>query len=82
MTEIKVWTQWSDLSVPAGVTLLSPENFPLDTSDLSQVDMYVPTYMTGAKGLSYVEKMTNLKVLQMPNAGYEDAPVKVLRAAA
>ena len=29
--------------------------------------------MTGAKGLSYVEKITNLKVLQMPNAGYEDA---------
>ena len=59
--------------MPPGVTLLSPENFPLDTSDLSQVDFYVPTYMTGAKGLSYVEKMTNLKVLQMPNAGYEDA---------
>ncbi len=73
MSEIKVWTQWSDLSVPHGVTLLSPENFPLDSSDLSQVDFYVPTYMTGAKGLSYVEKMTNLKVLQMPNAGYEDA---------
>ena len=73
MSEIKVWTQWSDLSAPAGVTLLSPENFPLDSSDLSQIDFYVPTYMTGAKGLSYVAKMTNLKVLQMPNAGYEDA---------
>jgi phosphoglycerate dehydrogenase-like enzyme len=73
MAEIKVWTQWSDLKVPAGVTLLSPENFPLDTSDLSQVDFYVPVYMTGAKGLSYVSKMTNLKTLQMPNAGYEDA---------
>ena len=59
--------------MPPGVTLLSPENFPLDTSDLSQIDFYAPTYMTGAKGLSYVEKMTNLKVLQMPNAGYEDA---------
>jgi phosphoglycerate dehydrogenase-like enzyme len=73
VSEIKVWTQWPDLSAPAGVTLLSPENFPLDSSDLSQIDFYVPTYMTGAKGLSYVAKMTNLKVLQMPNAGYEDA---------
>ena len=53
--------------------MLSPENFPLDSSDLSQIDFYVPTYMTGAKGLSYVSKMNNLKVLQMPNAGYEDA---------
>jgi len=73
MTEIRAWTQWSDIKVPDGVTLLSPENFPLDSSDLSQVDFYVPTYMTGAKGLSYVSKMTNLKTLQMPNAGYEDA---------
>jgi phosphoglycerate dehydrogenase-like enzyme len=73
MSEIKVWTQWSDLSVPPGITLLSPENFPLDSSDLSQIDFYVPTYMTGAKGLSYVAKMTNLKTLQMPNAGYDDA---------
>ena len=73
MSEIKVWTQWSDLSVPPGITLLSPENFPLDSSDLSQIDFYVPTYMTGAKGLSYVVKMTNLKTLQMPNAGYDDA---------
>ena len=73
MTALNAWAQWSDLSVPDGVNLLSPENFPLDTSDLSQVDFYVPTYMSGAKGLSYVEKMVNLKVLQMPNAGYEDA---------
>ena len=73
MEEIKVWTQWSDLNVPTGVSLLSPENFPLDSSDLSQIDFYVPTYMSGAKGLSYVSKMNNLKVLQMPNAGYEDA---------
>jgi phosphoglycerate dehydrogenase-like enzyme len=71
--EIKVWTQWSDLNVPTGVSLLSPGNFPLDSSDLSQIDFYVPTYMSGAKGLSYVSKMNNLKVLQMPNAGYEDA---------
>ena len=73
MTDIKVWTQWSDLKVPTGVTLLSAENFPLDTSDLTQVDFYVPVYMSGAKGLSYVSKMSNLKTLQMPNAGYEDA---------
>lgn len=72
-SEIKVWTQWSDLLVPPGITLLSPENFPLDSSDLSQIDFYVPTYFTGAKGLAHVAKMTNLKTLQMPNAGYDDA---------
>lgn len=70
---MRVWTQWSDLSAPDGITLLSPDNFPLDTTDLSQIDMYVPSYMGGAKALSYAAKMPNLKILQMLNAGYDDA---------
>lgn len=73
MSSINVWTQWDDLSAPAGITLLSPENFPLDTSDLSQIDFYVPLYMGGAKALSYAAQMPNLKTLQMLNAGYDDA---------
>ena len=73
MSSINVWTQWDDLSAPAGITLLSPENFPLDTSDLSQIDFYVPLYMGGAKALSYAAQMPNLKTLQMLNAGYNDA---------
>ena len=73
MSTIKVWTQWSDLVAPPGVTLLSPENFPLDSSDLSEIDFYVPLYMGGAKALSYAAQMPNLKVLQMLNAGYDDA---------
>jgi phosphoglycerate dehydrogenase-like enzyme len=73
VTSVKVWTQWTDLKVPAGIELLSPENFPLDSSDLSQIDFYVPLYMGGAKALSYAAQMTNLKVLQMLNAGYDDA---------
>ncbi len=70
---MRVWTQWSDLSAPEGITLLSPDNFPLDSADLSQVDMYVPSYMGGAHALSYAAKMPNLKILQMLNAGYDDA---------
>ena len=73
MSSINVWTQWDDLIAPAGITLLSPENFPLDTSDLSQIDFYVPLYMGGAKALSYAAQMPNLKTLQMLNAGYDDA---------
>ena len=63
MAEIKVWTQWDDLTAPAGITLLSPKNFPLETSDLSQVDFYVPLYMGGAKALSYAAHMPNLKAV-------------------
>ena len=73
MSSINVWTQWDDLSAPAGITLLSPQSFPLDTSDLSQIDFYVPLYMGGAKALSYAAQMPNLKTLQMLNAGYDDA---------
>jgi phosphoglycerate dehydrogenase-like enzyme len=70
---MRVWTQWSNLSAPEGITLLSPDNFPLDSADLTQVDMYVPSYMGGANALSYAAKMPNLKILQMLNAGYDDA---------
>ena len=73
MSELVVWTQWDDLKVPTGVSLRSPKNFPLESSDLSQINFYVPTYMGGKAALEWAAKMPNLKVLQMPNAGYDDA---------
>ena len=57
----------------AGVTLRSPKDFPLESSDLSQINFYVPTYLGGKAALEWAAKMPNLKVLQMPNAGYDDA---------
>ena len=68
-----VWTQWDDLLVPASITKLSPKNTPIDTSDLSTITFYVPQYMGGRPALELTRKMTNLKILQMPNAGYDDA---------
>ena len=73
MSKLVAWTQWSDLKVPDGITLRSPKDFPLDTSDLSEINFYVPSYMGGAAALSYAARMPNLQVLQMPNAGYDDA---------
>ena len=70
---ITAWTQWSDLPDIPGVHLRNASNFPLESSDLSVVDFYVPSYMTGKNGLDFVLKMPNLKYLQMPNAGYDDA---------
>ena len=74
MTQIHhtVWSQWSDLVVPDGFTRLSPENFPLDTSDLSKITFYIPPYMTGNEFLEPVKQMTNLQYLQTPNAGYDN----------
>ena len=73
MKKIVAWTQWDDLKAPDSIDLRSPANFPLESSDLSEIDFYVPTYMSGKKGLDFVPQMTNLKYLQMPNAGYDDA---------
>ena len=67
-----VWSQWPDLIVPDGFTRLSPDNFPLESSDLSQITFYIPPYMTGNEYLEPVRQMTNLQFLQTPNAGYDN----------
>ena len=68
-----VWSQWPDLIVPTGFKALSPENYPLETSDLSEISIYIPPYMTGIEFLEPIKKMENLQILQVPNAGYESA---------
>jgi len=68
-----VWTQWSNLQIPVGMTKLSPENTPLDSADLSHITFYVPPYMGGKKALEYSRAMKSLSVLQLLNAGYDDA---------
>ncbi len=72
--KIAVWSQWDDLDVPHEIVRFSPGNLPLESSDLSEITFYVPTYMGGKKALEFVHKMPNLKILQMPSAGFEDAP--------
>ena len=73
MSEHVVWTQWDDLNVPANFKKLSPINTPAETGDLSEVTFYVPTYMGGYPALELSKKMPKLQVLQVPNAGYDDA---------
>ena len=68
-----VWAQWDDLVVPPGFTLRSPATTNLESANLDDVTFYIPSYMGGRKALEFSRKMPNLKVLQMPNAGYEDA---------
>ncbi|MEX2441103.1 MAG: NAD(P)-dependent oxidoreductase [Pontimonas sp.] len=68
-----VWTQWSDLDVPDGISLRGPDNAPLDSEAMAEVTFYVPPYMSGQAGLAPVTAMPKLQYLQMPNAGYDDA---------
>ncbi len=73
MAEHVIWTQWDDLNVPSSFKRLSPVTTPIETSDLSKITFYVPTYMGGRPALELTKKMPNLKILQMPNAGFDDA---------
>lgn len=73
MSEHTIWTQWDDLNVPSKFKRLSPAKTPIENSDLSEITFYVPTYMGGRPALELTKKMPNLKILQMPNAGYDDA---------
>ena len=73
MAEHVIWTQWDDLNVPSNFKRLSPVTTPIETSDLSKITFYVPTYMGGRPALELTKKMPNLKILQMPNAGFDDA---------
>ena len=73
MSQHVVWTQWNDLNVPGEFKRLSPATTPAETGDLSEVTFYVPTYMGGRAALELTKKMPKLKVLQVPNAGYDDA---------
>ena len=68
-----VWTQWDDLEIPSAFKKLSPATTPADGGDFSEVTFYVPAYMGGRAALELTKKMPNLKYLQMPNAGYDDA---------
>jgi phosphoglycerate dehydrogenase-like enzyme len=68
-----VWTQWDDLDIPSAFKKLSPATTPEDGGDFSEVTFYMPAYMGGRAALELTKQMPNLKYLQMPNAGYDDA---------
>lgn len=68
-----VWTQWPELKAPSGFRILNPDNHPLESSDLSEITFYVPSYMGGRKVLEHTLKMPSLQILQVPNAGFDDA---------
>lgn len=70
---MNIWCQWPDFKVPQGWTLHSKPLETLSQSELEIFDVYVPPYMSGAKGSQYIEKMPNLKVVQLLMAGFDDA---------
>lgn len=67
------WAPWSDLSLPDGVELISTDTAELPPDVLGRIGFYVAPYLSGHRGLKPTISMPNLAVLQVPNAGYDDA---------
>ena len=68
-----IWSQWGGELEAHGHILLGPESRDLRADNLDDVTVFVPRYMSGPKGFLPVQRMPNLRLLQLPNAGYEDA---------
>lgn len=69
---MKIWTQWNDLVIPAGMTHLETDRFIPSQSQLDEIEFYVPSYMGGFKTIEIIPNMKNLKVVHYNQAGYED----------
>lgn len=68
-----IWTQWKDLHVPLGLQIVETDGHMPAEEDFAKISFYVPRYMAGLKALQPMGQMPNLKVVQLPSAGYEDA---------
>ena len=71
--QLTAWVPWSDIAAPAGVRLLCTDPATLSEADLASIGFYVVPYLSGDAGLSPTLRMPNLSVLQVPNAGFDDA---------
>ena len=67
-----VWCQWNDIAIPNKWNLISAPVDTLSKSELSEISIYVPTYMGGKKSLDPISDLPNLRIVQLLTAGYED----------
>ena len=67
-----VWCQWNDIAIPQNWKLISAPVDTLSKSELSEISIYVPTYMGGKKSLDPISDLPNLRTVQLLTAGYED----------
>jgi len=68
-----VWTEWDDLEIPDEFKRLSPVSAPLDGVNLGEITFFAPPYMGGRDALLPILRMPKLRIVQLPNAGYDDA---------
>lgn len=59
--------------MPDGVELIATDPAELQQEVLDRIGFYTAPYMSGRRGLQLTASMPNLTVIQVPNAGYENA---------
>lgn len=67
-----IWCQWSDIDIPNGYRLMHDEMDLTDPAKLSEIEIYVPKYMGGAKSLAVIKQMPKLELIQVLTAGFDD----------
>ena len=72
-TTHNIWCQWDDLKVPNGFKLTAKPIAEMTSTELSEITYYVPKYMAGTPALAWIPKLPNLQIVQLLNAGYDDA---------
>lgn len=72
MSSLLVLSQWDDLPDEPGIRFIGPGEVGGEI-DAASIEMYAPRYTGGALDLHLVPALTGLRVLQLPNAGFEDA---------
>lgn len=72
-TDVVAWVQWADFVAPVGVTVLTSDTGEPTPEQIERITFYVPRYTGGRAELQSVPSMRRLRVLQLPNAGYDDA---------
>ena len=55
-----VWTQWPDLTLPAGVTHLPTDGIAPADEDLNKIEFYVPRYMGGPAAIAMILTLRNI----------------------
>lgn len=68
-----VWTQWADLEGPPGFRMVGPEPPDELGAVAEEITFYVPRYLGGRESFEVIPSLPALQVVQLPNAGYEDA---------
>jgi phosphoglycerate dehydrogenase-like enzyme len=73
MAQHVIYSQWGESLPDFGHKLLGPNNRDLRQDPLDDVTVYIPKYMAGPSAYKAFARMPNLKLVQLPSAGFEDA---------